>query len=352
MRNLLTDYREETTKELVQLYIKSCILKEYFFIFPFLRKLKFDGDDFYNYLINKLKRPIGSSYFEKIAPYISETDFSTISKKEIAEIQDILSNNGMNFVEDFPIMAFSAYKPEKGISNAYSFSQEKYSENNMFIEYYLNIGNAPITEALNELEISIIQRSFSLQGVVDPTHFKEWMIGLQGFISQDRFFALIKSWEIGVRLVYNSNFVTRNRNEAQLYSSICGSHILDKTNALSFKLDDSDITHYKFPLILAKAETHRLPNSFVGLRNYIDSAEFFSDIDNLKSELWKDDNFAKLFNYHFPIKILQTIIFSHIVKKYKLMAKVAEKNKIFEDLDDAIIKILFRIKNAEDPTNI
>ena len=41
MRDLLAEYREETIAELLNIYAKSCLLKEYLHIFPFISKISF-----------------------------------------------------------------------------------------------------------------------------------------------------------------------------------------------------------------------------------------------------------------------------------------------------------------------
>lgn len=361
MLELLKTYREESISELLKIYMKGCILKEYFFIFPFLTKISFRDDQFYKFLSNKLKL----TYYQPISVFLTnEEQFFTICKEAWSEIQNALyelqTGRVYDLVKDFPNIAFPKYTTEPEVLTIWNGSEDesgdenRYEDNNFFIEYYIRLEDSTLSEARDQSEIDFLNRPNKYRGVVNIDVFNTWIDSIT--MPQDRFLALIRNRYLGVRLIYIPTFNLDETGRRQLYQSVITDPkvVLEKTNALAFADTGFDIK-YKFPLVVAKQEALFPPNlgSLVAMQNYVDNTVTFdNDVYNLTNDLWKDLNFSKLFNYHFPVKMLQAILYSNFVERYDILRDVLIENKVFQDLSGTIINLLTRIKFAEDPTNI
>jgi len=353
MSDLLTEYRTELLNELLEIYIKSVILKEFLYIFPFMTKISFNEDHFITFICKK----IFNKYFQYIKDFIvNEEEFDKLCKKVLSTlITNIQGNNVINFVKDFPNFAFSLYNTEDdNILNITDEYDSKYKSSNMYREYYIKVEDSLINEAITPLEIGFLNRINQFRGILNIKNFKYLINTWKDILSEDRFFKLIKYIYIGVRLVYNSSiFDTSSANIRNLYESILSNekYRLEKTNALKFIKND-EIFSYKFPLIIAKQENLLNLNSYSKCIEYIDSDNMLSDIYVLSNNLWEDPNFYKLFKYHVPIQTFQNILFSNFSNKYYLLKEIMEKNSIFQELDGSLIKLMTRIKYAEDPIKI
>jgi len=249
--------------------------------------------------------------------------------------------------------AFKLYETEKDVYNTYT-EDDRYSKNNLYSEVYVRVEDNSLEEARNDEEKAFLLRPNEFRGIVNPTSFKE-LLDSSG-LTQDRFLALIRNRYLGVRIVYNSQLHLANvQNHKTLYDSILedSKYIFEKTNALAFK-HNPHTTLYKFPLVLAKKEVifPAYLGSIQAMKDYINSTQYYQDIFFLKTKLWEDANFAKMFIYHIPVKAFQSVLFNNFCEKYYLLQEVMQENKVFQDLDKTIIKLLQRIKFAEDPTNI
>lgn len=355
MLDLLKTYREETIAELLKIYMKSCILKEYFSIFPFLTKISFKDDQLYKFVANKLR----SIYYQPVAPFLSNSEqFFLLCKESLIELQSVLeslqSGKVYDLIADFPNLAFIKYLTEENFINDYKENELKYATNNIFLEKYIRLEDATLLEARNASEIDFLNRENKLKGIVNIDVFDDWINSIT--LSQDRFLALVPNRYLGVRLVYNSPFHTNVNGHAQLFQSIISTeprYVYEKTNALAFVHSEA-LIKYKFPLILAKKEV-LFPGSLgslTAMQGYVKSPIFEQDVYTLTNRLWEDANFSKLFNYHFPVKILQAILLTNFIERYKILRDVLIENKVFQDLSGTIINLLTRIKFAEDPTNI
>ena len=356
MRDLLADYRTETISELTKIYVKSCILKEFLYVFPFLTRISFTDPQFFKYISKKLK----NIYYTPISIFIeSEEVFFTLCSEALLEIQEALAlSNALDLVEQFPNIAFKSYESEKNIENTYDSNiyEEKYVKGNIYREYYIRVEDAQVSEARDDLENGFLNRTNEYRGVINPTSFKEFVQFSVGLLTQDRFLSLVTNRFLGVRLVYNSPLHISNvQNHRVLYDSILeeSRYIYEKTNALSFRKNQHTI-YFKFPLVLAKKEIMFPPalGSMQAMIDYINSTAYFDNMAELSNRLWEDPNFSKLFNYHIPVKMFQAILFNNLAEKYYLLQEVMQENKVFQDLDTTIINLLNRIKFAEDPTNI
>lgn len=366
MRDLLTDYRREVSEELIKLYLKGAILQEILYLFPFFRKISISDPQFHFFLtklISKKKLKINGeekSYLEHISPFIAnEDEFHSIGKTAMTEIQSILDNSlgkGLDLFKDFPNIAFKQYECEKDNRNDYREDSDKYSDNSFFREYYIRVEDSQIFEARNQEEIEFLSRPNKFKGTIKPTIFKEWIEDTMTSMPQDRFLALVPNRYVGVRLMYNPAYkFSSAQQQKNLYESVLTSarFIYEKTNALSFRHNSNNYI-YKFPLIIAKKELLLPPSvsSFEMMKNYVNSTSFYQDIFSLSNKLWEDQNFGRLFDYHIPMKIFEVLLFSNLYEKYYLMKEVIKENKVLQDLNSTIIKLLTRVKFAEDPTQI
>ena len=356
MRDLLAEYREETIAELLNIYAKSCLLKEYLHIFPFISKISFKDEYFYTYITKVLQE----KYFGPVSRFIdTDQSFFDICKTAIIEIQQILEQSitgrPFDLVNDFPNIAFSSYETEKDAFNLYVEDSDKYKNDHFYREYYIRIEDAPLSTAIDDSERAFLSRPNYLKEVIRPSIFKEWMISIANTIPQHRFLTLVPNRFLGVRLVYNPSLTISENNKRSLFDAIHQDpkYTLQKTNAIGF-LHNESLIRYTFPLIVAKKEIRFPPylGSTLAMTEFVGTAQYDNEMFNLSNKLWDDPNFCKLFEYHFPVKLLQSILFDNFLKKYNLLHDVLVENKVFQDLSGTIINLLTRIKFAEDPTNI
>jgi hypothetical protein len=345
MSNLYLNYKNETTKELIILYTKSCILNEYIHLLPIISRIKFPSN---------LSDVLTNKYYNAVSEYIDKQQFTDLCIQSISQINALIEFDGLdyvNIVDDFP-NTFEKYNSVE--SNNTTTTDEfissglssRFLENKMYVERYLRLKNVD--------QQSIYFNREAFQGAVSIDLFKSHLLGnlSLGYTDQE-FFSLVPEINIGVRLV--SNPVINSIDKELLYNAIASQDISKKEKLNAIRLYSENEQFFYFPIKLADVEYNLFnfcDKTMQSIVDFIDSESFDAIISLITKTLWSNNNFKKLFEYHIPIQILQPVLLENMKDKYKLLKSVYDKNLQYSNLNTIIINLIDKIQNLEDPTRL
>lgn len=345
MSNLYLNYKNETTKQLIILYTKSCILTEYIHLFPIISRIKFPSN---------LSDILTNKYYDAVSEYIERQQFTDLCVQSISEINNLIEFDGLNYIniiDDFP-NTFDKYDClySNNIRTTDEFISSglfsRYLENKMYVEKYLRFKN------VNQQSVYATEPGF--QGVVNIDKFKSHLSNnLSLGYTDEQIFNLIPEINIGVRLV--SNPVINSIDKQLLYNGISSQDISKKEKLNAIRLYSDNEQFFYFPIKLADVEYNLFnfcDKTMQSIIDFIDSEGFDAIINLITKTLWSNNNFKKLFEYHIPIQILQPVLLENMKDKYKLLKSVYDKNLQYSNLNTIIINLIDKIQNLEDPTRL
>jgi hypothetical protein len=345
MSNLYIKYKEETIKELVIIYSKACILREYIHALPILGKIRLD-----NIAIDLIAKKISNQYHPSISDYIDYDNFLILSKNNVEFIFNNTSDiyNNIKNYKDIFIESFQVYDVEK--SNKISSTDDRYSRNNIYIEKFFYIDN----QNFSELSSDVFRNVFNLNEYNKIVNKNKFLDLLSIFLGNNSInvFEIFPVIKYGVRLVYNSKIAEQNK--VSLYNNLSSKDIskLEKTNAILYENDNNE--YYYFPVKLCEIKYDLY--SLLGNRDVNSLYNLVNNFDGIFTlaikTLWNNNDFKNLWNYHIPVSIIEPVLFENIVEKYKLLKDVYDKNLPYVNLNETIINIIDNIKNAEDPNKL
>lgn len=352
MSKLYDKYKKETINELVTIYIKSCILKEYLHLFPIISKLELSNDIF---ITNQIEYYY-TKYYADVSLYILPEEFRDICKQSIIQVNDsskVYQTEIIDYLDNFP-NTFQKYDTE--ITNTVSaIDNKKYVDNNIYIENYIRLKSVDVSAIDSDVYFRIFNDS-SYKNVVNIKYFSLFLVDVlnpQRQINLDNFFNIFKDIQICSRVIVNP--IVQYSNKKELFDKIIAKENakLEKINAIRYKNENEDL--YFFPVQLASVEY----NIFNLVEKNVQSLYDFLSNENLQyimnlvaKSFWSDNNFSKLFQYHVPIQILQPILFENIKDKYKLLGDVFNKNLPYNNLNKTIINLIDKIYNIEDDNRL
>lgn len=346
MSKLYDLYISESTKELLIIYAKSCILKEYLHVLPIISKLDVTSDVYLSNESNKLL----NKYHADVSDYISRDDLFDIFSESIIDIinkSKVYQTQFIDFIDNFP-NTFAKYDTED--SNKISkYDQQKYLDNNLYVEKYIRFVNVDASQFVDQFDRALALNYKEVVNVNKVKELLEVFKAIRNSNNLNSFFDIFANINIGCRLIVNPIVTTTDKS--RLYNDIIRSDlnaINEKINAIYIKNDTEE--RYYFPLLISKIEYNvfnLINKDFDSFYNFINSENLNSIFEIVCKTLNTQDSFAKMFQYHIPVNILLPVISENIKEKYGLLHDVFKNNLPYYNLNNVIINLIDKIKNID-----
>lgn len=354
MFNLLELYRSTIIKELIIVYTKTLLVKEFISIFPLISKLDFD----LGYFDSVCKQLINEKYILYILNILNNK--ITINEvhecvntgiDELKKSLNTLQLKSFSMKNDFPFI-FPQYDIEQLQDNKGFYGQldiNKYNVNNIYIEKYIRIEE---DENINIAGIS--NRSTALKQIVNIKQLYDFINDRT--ITNDKLFKVFKKLFFGIRLIYIPEI---KEDRVTLFDNLISdkSVMLNKTNAISGNTSNVHQIEYFFPIQLSILEEELIDSSFFYKESLLLNLKENSTIqktifNNLIKNFWNSDNFFKLFTYHIPVPVFEILIPNDQLYVNELVKDVYNKNLSYNNLEQILITLIEHIVNAEDPSKL